>query len=66
MSDARLNELEFKVAHQDVLLEDLNSIVVKQQEKVDRLEAALKDLSKRLGEASSGDIGPGNQKPPHY
>ena len=66
MSDNRLNDLEFKIAHQDVLLEELNQVICKQQETLDRLEVSLKALMKRFDEADVGELGPANQKPPHY
>ncbi len=66
MSEERLNQLEFKIAHQDVLLEELNQVIVKQQESIDRLEMAIKLISKQIAEAGLEQPGPGNQKPPHY
>ncbi len=66
MSETRLNELEFKIAHQDVLLEELNQVICQQQVSIDRLEAAFKIIAKRLNETNLDEVGPGNQKPPHY
>lgn len=67
MSDERLNEIEFKVSHQDILLEELNKIVTQHEETIKRLEAALKAMVKRLAAGIDGvPVGPGNEKPPHY
>jgi SlyX protein len=66
MSEERLDKLEFKIAHQDVLLEELNQVIIKQQETIDRLEAGIKLISKQLSDAGKPEVGPGNQKPPHY
>lgn len=61
-------DLEMRIAHQDLLLEQLNDIVYKQQTKMDQLEAALIQLAKRVSQTGGAtpDIGPANEKPPHY
>ncbi len=41
MFENRPNELEFEIAHQDVLLEDLNQVICRPQEGIDRLNAAF-------------------------
>ncbi len=61
-------DLEMRIAHQDLLLEQLNQIVYQQQTKVDQLETALIQLAKRVSQTGgvTPDIGPHNEKPPHY
>jgi SlyX protein len=68
MSEERLIEIETKIAHQDLIIEELNEVVCRQQEAIERLESAVKTLGKRLLEVADGglEIGPGNKKPPHY
>ncbi|MBX3020271.1 MAG: SlyX family protein [Bdellovibrionales bacterium] len=66
MSDQRLIDIEFKLAHQEALIDELNAVVTKQQTTIDTLEAALKILAKRQRNPDEKPIGPANQKPPHY
>ncbi len=68
MTEKRLIDLEMKMAHQDLLLEELNQVVYQQQKTIDKLETTLTSLVKRFQEVlTSGDEirGP-NEKPPHY
>lgn len=67
MSDKRFIDLEIKISHQEVLLEELHQVVYQQQETIHRLEKSLKLLSKRFQDA----VGDGAEiasieKPPHY
>jgi len=67
MSEQRFIDLETKMTHQEYLLEKLNKIVCQQQDQIDRLEETLLILGKRLHEAQAGpEVGPANEKPPHY
>lgn len=67
MSEQRFIDLETKMTHQEYLLEKLNKIVCQQQDQIDRLEETLLSLGKRLQEAQAGlEVGPANEKPPHY
>lgn len=61
-------DLEMRIAHQDLLLEQLNQIVYQQQTKMDQLETAIIQLAKRVSQSGGAtpDIGPHNEKPPHY
>lgn len=66
-NDERFIDIETKVTHQEFLLEKLNQIVYQQQMKIDQLEETLVSLGKRLQQTASGpEIGPANEKPPHY
>lgn len=65
--EERLIEIESKISHQEFLIEKLNEALIHQQQTVDRLEGTLNGLIKRLGNLSNEpEIGPGNEKPPHY
>lgn len=69
MSEDRLIDLEVKITHQEFLIEQLNKALYQQQVQLDQLEALLKALGKRLqsgGGTSGGDVGPADEKPPHY
>lgn len=69
MSDEeRLVEIEIKLSQQEDLVEELNKLVYRQQQKIDQLdqlcEALLRhvrDLSDSVAERSAA-----NEKPPHY
>lgn len=68
MNEERLIEIETKIAHQEVQIEDLNQVIIRQQSTIDDLETKLTKLIERFKEvAGSGpDIGSANEKPPHY
>jgi SlyX protein len=61
--DARLVELEVKFTHQQALLDELSGVLFAQQTFIDKLEARVKDLERRL--ADLGEPIP-TEKPPHY
>lgn len=67
MSEQRFIDLETKIAHQEFLIEELNQVLYQQQKTIDKLEATLVTLTKRLEGLGDGDDvrGPG-EKPPHY
>jgi SlyX protein len=66
--EKKIIDLETRIAHQDLLLEELNQVVYKQQLQIDALETQMGVLVKRIQEeaASAREIGPANDKPPHY
>jgi len=68
MSDARMTELEIKVAYQDDLLQVLNDSVGQQQQQIIRLEELVRLLGVRIKSvADSGEsINQGLETPPHY
>lgn len=68
MMEERLVELEIKLAYQEDLLQELNSIVAKQQKQMSRLEETLLVLYERLKSlpAAAELTQTDNQPPPHY
>jgi SlyX protein len=68
LDEERMIDLETKYAHQEVALEALQQTVLEQQKIIDRLTAKLERLTRRLDALGDGglDIGPANEKPPHY
>ena len=66
--DAHLIELETKIAHQEIAIEELKQTTFEQHRAIETLEKELKRLKDRLdaGDVGSTNIGPGNDKPPHY
>jgi SlyX protein len=68
MNDERIIELEIKAAYQEDLLQELNKIVSRQQQQIDRLEATCKMLNERI-KSLSVESGAGEhieEVPPHY
>lgn len=68
--DARLDELESRLAFQDDLIESLNETVARQDRDIARLQLKLKTLGEKLddlGEAAAiPGAAPGHEVPPHY
>jgi len=67
MSDARLTELETKLAFAEDLLETLNLTVVRQQDQIDSLQQQLRLLNERLKDSRPDETRtPRDEIPPHY
>jgi SlyX protein len=69
MNVDRIIELEIKTAYQEDLLQELNRIVSRQQQQIDRLEATCRLLNERIKSLSvegSGDGENVEEVPPHY
>ncbi len=68
--DPWIIELETRLAFQDDLIDQLNSIVSQQQKQLDRLEASLNLIAEKLKGADSGGASVATQlddePPPHY
>ncbi|MEM8845349.1 MAG: SlyX family protein [Pseudomonadota bacterium] len=68
MHDARLTELESKLAYQEDLVQDLNKIVIAMQKQIDDLELRnkiLRDNLKQIEQSLPNDQDP-TEVPPHY
>lgn len=68
MDEQRLIELEIKISHHESAIEGLQQLVYDQHKVIEKLEAKLERLTTRLNSEEDGgpDIGPANEKPPHY
>lgn len=66
MDEQRLIDLEIKYSHQVIALEELQQAVLEHQRAIDALTKTVQLLTDRLNSASHEEIGPGNEKPPHY
>jgi SlyX protein len=67
MNDQYLIDLETKISHQEIAIEELKQTVFDQHNQLERLEKTLKVLTERIDSRNSGpEIGPANEKPPHY
>lgn len=59
----RIIDLEVRYTHQEDLLMQLNEVVGKQGQIIDKLKADLKDLKLNSSQSQESI---GNEKPPHY
>lgn len=68
MTDAqRLDALEMRIAHQDSVIEDLNSAVTEQWKLIDRLKREVAMLKDRASSAEGGSTrAPGDEPPPPH
>ena len=68
MTDARLMEVEIRLAYQEDLIQALNEVVASQQKQLGKLEETCKLLHDRLKSlAVAGGQGEGgDERPPHY
>tara|TARA_B110000014_G_C19646366_1_gene340500 strand:- start:202 stop:408 length:207 start_codon:yes stop_codon:yes gene_type:complete len=68
MADDHLIDIETKLSYQENLLDQLNSIIIKQQEELDLLKRTLITIQERvtiLNESSTEKIDQ-DERPPHY
>ncbi|MBD2815605.1 SlyX family protein [Xenorhabdus sp. Flor] len=66
--EQRFEQLETKLAYQEVTIEALNQEVRKQQVEIDKLKEQLKLMAERLKTHQSSIIAPLSEEtpPPHY
>jgi SlyX protein len=68
MTDDRITDLEIKSAYQEDLLQELNNIIARQQQQLDRLQATCKLFNEQIKSLSleTGKSEHHNELPPHY
>lgn len=67
MCEQRITELEIKIAYQEDLLQELNTVVAHQQQSLMALEKVCRLLYERLDNIAFGQIDPIiDEPPPHY
>ena len=67
MDEKRIVEIESKVAHQELLLEELNAVLTGQQAQIAKLEARSVLLAERLEALGEpGAAAAADEPPPHY
>lgn len=64
MDENRLIDIETKLLHQEVMLEDLHQVLYKQQATIDFLEKKLQKMEEQF--EASNEIRAAGEKPPHY
>jgi SlyX protein len=67
-NDARIDELEVRLAHQDQAVHELGNEVYRQQRQIAQLEAIVQQLAARLAqdEVDPAANHPVDEVPPHY
>jgi SlyX protein len=63
--NTRLDALEAHIAHQDMMIQELNEVTTRQQTMLDTLNARIGRLLDRIGSLEPQGPLPAN-KPPHY
>ena len=63
---ARVDELEMRLTHQDVTIEELNRVVTEQWTEIDRLKRLVRGFEDQLAEAMAERERPTEPPPPHY
>ncbi|MGQ3054643.1 MAG: SlyX family protein [Roseateles sp.] len=65
--EQRITDLEIKASFAEDTVEQLNQVVVRQQEQIDRLVRELVELRNRAAMAEPGAVGSlRDELPPHY
>ncbi|MDJ0916654.1 MAG: SlyX family protein [Woeseiaceae bacterium] len=68
MTDDRLTEIEFKLAHQEQTILELNDVITDQQSRMMQLEELCKSLIDKVQSLADAGADEGGQHevPPHY
>jgi len=64
MDEQRFIDIETKLLHQEVIIEDLHQVLYKQQEMIDFLQKKIKLLDEQF--QNNNEIRAAGEKPPHY
>ncbi|MCG8471906.1 MAG: SlyX family protein [Desulfobacterales bacterium] len=64
----RIIDLETKLAYQEHTIDELNSVIIEQQNEIDRLKQAVEYLLDKVEQLVDTHMekAPANEKPPHY
>jgi uncharacterized coiled-coil protein SlyX len=65
-TEARIDELEARLAQQDQSIVELGDEIYRQQRQIAQLERKLLDLTDRLRVAAQPESAPTDETPPHY
>lgn len=64
--DARMETLEFKVAHLERGLQELSDLIYRQQQQLDAQASRLRQLVERREATDTAEAAPKFEVPPHY
>lgn len=63
----RIAEMELKLAVAEDHIDELNKTIFRQQQRLDLLQAQMRELHRQLHAAAGGEVSnPHDQAPPHY
>ena len=67
-NEHRLIDLESRFSFQEETIRELSDALVRQQQRIDRLEASLNVVAEQLQHGDAGDETPTpeDERPPHY
>ena len=66
-TEKRIEDLEIRVSYQENTIQELNGQLYGQRQAIDRLEATVRSMAKRLRDLHPGNADlPVNERPPHY
>lgn len=65
-TEERFQVLESKVLYQDRTIDDLNEVVTRQQDQMDKLNTEVERLRALLDGVLEGGVEDDDQPPPHY
>ena len=68
VDEQRIVEIESKLAHQELAVEQLNTVVTDQQSRLNRLEEVSQRLLERVSGLDAADTAAeaADERPPHY
>lgn len=66
MSDLKSDELESKIAFLERHIEEQDKVILKMEQRLDRVFEELENLRSSLQGAESPTSNPADEKPPHY
>ena len=67
MSDAQVEDLQIRLAHQELAIEALNETVVRQDAQIAELREQVRRLIGMLRDLNASPVGDGHEPPPpHY
>jgi SlyX protein len=68
MTEQRMIDFETKISYQENSIESLQQVAYEQQKSIEKMQILINQLAKRIDGDSDGriEVGPANEKPPHY
>jgi len=66
VSEERITEIEIKLAHQEVTIDELNQVVTRQQSEISQLYDFIKLLKSKIDNFQTNEKASQESPPPHY
>ena len=66
--ESKITDLEIRLTHQEAAIEEMNGVLFKQHDLIEKLKAELSILQRQLRDIGSSNIADSSQEqpPPHY